>query len=70
MSFQDPGTVAALINRALGTTDESEFTAMLQGMRALLGFPGIRDWWTANPFPFSAEFSEFVASEIEAIRTR
>jgi len=59
----------AYFQRALGTTDESKFTAMLQGMRALLGLPGIRDWWTTNPFPFSDEFSEFVASEIEAIQT-
>ena len=50
------------IQAGLGVGDKGIWFAEQEGIRAILTFPGTRDWWDENPFGFCAEFRAFVAT--------
>lgn len=50
--------------RSHGTGDPALWTAETGTMVALLGDPGVREWWTSNPLSLTPEFRRFVEVEI------
>ncbi len=49
------------IQAGLGTGDKSVLQAEEEGIRRTLAMPGVREWWTENPYGFCAEFRTYVA---------
>lgn len=45
-----------------GTGDQSLLRSEEHGIAYLFSFPGVRDWWAANPFGFSQEFRDYINS--------
>ena len=50
------------IQAGLGVGDESIWRAEEDGLKQLLAAPGIREWWTENPYGFCAAFRGYVAT--------
>jgi hypothetical protein len=50
------------IQASLGVGDTSIWRAEEDGLKQLLAAPGIRDWWTENPYGFCAAFRGYVAT--------
>lgn len=50
------------IQARLGAGDRGVMMAEESGIRRILETPGVRDWWTENPFGFCPEFRAHVAS--------
>lgn len=46
----------------IGTGDESIMLAEENGIRAVLAYPGSREWWVENPFGFGTKFRDYVAT--------
>ena len=42
--------------------DKGIWLAEQEGIRAILTFPGTREWWAENPFGFCAAFRAYVAT--------
>ncbi len=40
----------------MGVREKKLLQAEENGLRTLISLPGIRDWWSENPYGFSAEF--------------
>lgn len=49
------------IQARLGAGDRGVLAAEVEGMRAVLAAPGVKEWWAENPFGFCAEFRAYVA---------
>jgi hypothetical protein len=49
------------IQAGLGTGDKGVLQAEEEGIRRTLAAPGVREWWTENPYGFCAEFRTYVA---------
>lgn len=57
------------IQAGLGVGDKGIWFAEQEGIRAILTFPGTREWWAENPYGFCAEFRAFVATLAPAAET-
>ena len=44
----------------VGAGDEDLVLAEERSLQALLAMPGIRDWWSANPYAFGPEFRAYI----------
>ena len=49
------------VQAGLGTGDKSVMLAEEDGIKAVFGSPGVREWWAENPYGFSKEFRSYVA---------
>ena len=49
------------IQAALGAGDKSIMRAEEDGIKRVFASPGVRDWWTENPYGFCTEFRTYVA---------
>jgi hypothetical protein len=49
------------VQAALGTGDKSVMLAEEDGIKAVLAAPGVREWWSENPYGFSREFRAYIA---------
>lgn len=49
------------IQAGLGAGDKSVMHAEEEGIRVVFGAPGIREWWSENPYGFCNEFRTYVA---------
>lgn len=54
------------IQAGLGAGDKSVMHAEEEGIRTAFASPGIREWWTENPYGFCAEFRTYVAKLAKA----
>lgn len=50
------------IQAGLGVGDRGIGVAEQEGIRAVLTFPGVREWWDENPYGFCGEFRAFVTT--------
>lgn len=50
------------IQAGLGAGDRGIWLAEEEGMKMALGFSGVREWWTENPYGFCSEFRAYVAT--------
>lgn len=55
------------IQAGLGTGDKSVLQAEEEGIRRTLAAPGVREWWTENPYGFCAEFRTYVAKLVASV---
>lgn len=55
------------IQAGLGTGDKSVLQAEEEGIRRTLAAPGVREWWTENPYGFCAEFRTYVARLVASV---
>ncbi len=53
--------------REVGTAEEQLFQSEIRSLDSVASNPGVRTWWSSNPYAFSPEFRRFVETRMQAV---
>ncbi len=53
--------------KKVGTMEEQLFDTEEQTLHVFFAFPGMREWWKANPYSFSTEYRNHINTIIEEV---